>query len=165
MEDASVDVAVSDFVLEHVADPDAFFAEAARVLRPGGTICLRTPNAFSYVALCSRLIPNRHHASVVGRVQNGRKEEDVFPTYYRANSRRKIRKLLAKSGFEPCVYGYEGEPSYLSFSRIAYMMGVVHQKLAPAMLVAPFSGMRPLRQGITCSGTSARWSTSQVAES
>src|SRR5205807_9925754 len=38
--DASADVAVADFVLEHVADPDAFFAEAARVLRPEGVICI-----------------------------------------------------------------------------------------------------------------------------
>jgi SAM-dependent methyltransferase len=36
MDDASVDLCLADYVLEHVEDPDAFFSEVARVLRPGG---------------------------------------------------------------------------------------------------------------------------------
>lgn len=35
-DDASIDVAVTDLVLEHVEDLAPIFAEAARVLRPGG---------------------------------------------------------------------------------------------------------------------------------
>ncbi|MBL8701695.1 MAG: class I SAM-dependent methyltransferase [Alphaproteobacteria bacterium] len=35
-EDASIDVAVTDLVLEHIEDLAPIFAEAARVLRPGG---------------------------------------------------------------------------------------------------------------------------------
>src|SRR5215471_16831803 len=40
--DASINLIYSDYVLEHVADPGAFFSEANRVLKPGGHICLRT---------------------------------------------------------------------------------------------------------------------------
>lgn len=32
------------------------------------------------------------------------------------------------------VYRYEAEPSYLSFSKIAYWIGVLHQKVAPNIL-------------------------------
>jgi SAM-dependent methyltransferase len=41
--DASVDVIVSQDVLEHVPDIDAAVAEAARVLRPGGRLFLSVP--------------------------------------------------------------------------------------------------------------------------
>ena len=53
--DASVDLAVSNSVLEHVDDPDLFFSELRRVLRPGGHLCLRTTNVFSYFGLAARL--------------------------------------------------------------------------------------------------------------
>lgn len=131
IEDSSIDLCLADFVVEHVANPDEFFAEALRVLKPGGHLCLRTSNAISYVGIGSRLIPNKFHSKVVGKVQDSRAEEDVFPTYYRCNTVWKLRSLLRRHGFEGCAYGYEAEPAYLSFSRIAYYFGTLYQKFAP----------------------------------
>ncbi|HET6229105.1 MAG TPA: class I SAM-dependent methyltransferase [Longimicrobiaceae bacterium] len=132
LDDASVDLCLCDWVVEHVADPDAFFSEAARVLRPGGHLCIRTSNAASYVGLAARLVPGRLHARVLGRVQVGRQEEDVFETSHRANTPRRLRRYLARHGFgRHAVYGYEAEPAYLSFSRIAYWLGVLHQRFMP----------------------------------
>ena len=82
----SIDLIVCDNVLEHIADPDRFFLEIHRVLRNGGYLCIRTPNRWSYVAIAATLIPNRFHSKVTTFVQDGRKEEDVFPTVYRCNS-------------------------------------------------------------------------------
>ena len=42
--DQSVDVVVALEVIEHLADPEAFLREAARVLRDGGTFVCSTPN-------------------------------------------------------------------------------------------------------------------------
>jgi len=131
LEDESVDVVISDYVVEHLSHPVGYFAEAMRVLRPGGHFCLRTPNAWGYVALSARLIPNRWHARVVGKVQDDRQAEDVFPTFYRCNTRRRLASALRCAGFEACVYGHEAEPSYLSFSRWSYWAGVLYQRLAP----------------------------------
>ena len=50
LDDASVDLAVSDFVLEHVTEPEAFVAELARVLRPGGMYIARTISRRSALA-------------------------------------------------------------------------------------------------------------------
>jgi len=133
-EGESVDVCICDSVLEHIADPDAFFAECRRVLRPGGYLCIRTPNVLSYVGLASKIIPNRFHALVAAKVQGARKQEDVFPTRYACNTKWKLRRLLRKYGFDACVFGYEAEPSYLSFCRFLYAVGVIHQRFAPDAL-------------------------------
>jgi len=44
--DSSVDACVSNWVLEHVENPEAHFREVARVLRPQGVYCFRTANLF-----------------------------------------------------------------------------------------------------------------------
>lgn len=131
LENDSVNMVVCDNVVEHLEKPEDFFREVARVLRPGGHLCMRTPNMLSYVALASRLVPNRHHAKVLEVAQDQRKEEDVFPTHYRCNTVWALRKQLDALGFEHAVYGYESEPGYLAFSSIAYAVGVLHQKLMP----------------------------------
>jgi SAM-dependent methyltransferase len=43
--DGSADVAFALHVVEHLAQPREFFAEARRVLRPGGLLVIATPNA------------------------------------------------------------------------------------------------------------------------
>ncbi|MDP6543303.1 MAG: class I SAM-dependent methyltransferase [Phycisphaerae bacterium] len=134
IDDQSVDTCICDTVLEHVEDPDRFFSEAARVIRPGGHLCLRTPNVLSYFGLLSKLIPNKRHAAVLAKVQTHRAEEDVFPTLYRCNTRARLRAMFRKHRFDAAVYGYEAEPSYLSFSKFAYALGVLHQKFAPNAL-------------------------------
>ena len=131
LSDASVGLVVSDQVLEHLPDPPAFFAEARRVLVPGGMLCLRTPNRWSYVALASRLVPDRAHTQVLARVKGPIGEQDVFPTLYRCNTIPAIRKALSENSFQHAVYGYAPEPSYLAFSSITYRLGLWYGQLAP----------------------------------
>ena len=134
--DNCADLIVCDNVLEHLPRPDEFFSEAWRVLRPGGMLCIRTPNRWNYIAVLSQLIPNRQHARVLAKAKVGLREEDIFPTFYRCNSLPAVRSALKRHQFTAHVYGYEAEPSYLSFSALAYAMGVLHQKLAPGILRA-----------------------------
>jgi SAM-dependent methyltransferase len=134
IEDASIDLCLSDSVLEHVAEPEVFFQECRRVLKPGGYLCLRTPNAHNYISLFSRLIPARWHAALLRRVLYvPKQEQDIFPTVYRCNTKRRLRRMLTEHGFDPCVYGHEAEPYHLGFSRFAYLCGVLHQRYAPRL--------------------------------
>lgn len=133
--DEAVDLCVTDHVVEHIADVQGFFSECARVLRPGGYLCIRTPNSRSYVSLAARLVPNRHHARVLGTVQERRKAEDVFPTLYRCNTRGALGRAMTSAGFERCaVYAHEAEPAYLNFSSVMYRLGVIHQRLSPGAI-------------------------------
>ncbi|MBI4726235.1 methyltransferase domain-containing protein [candidate division TA06 bacterium] len=130
----SVDLIICDNVLEHIDAPDRFFGEIHRVLSNGGFLCLRTPNRWSYFAIAATIIPNKYHAKVTAIAQKGRKDEDVFPAFYKCNSINKLKRIFKKSGFNYIVYGYEAEPSYLSFSKLAYFFGVLHQRFAPGFL-------------------------------
>jgi 2-polyprenyl-3-methyl-5-hydroxy-6-metoxy-1,4-benzoquinol methylase len=133
VDSASIDLLMADAVLEHLTDPDAFFAECSRVVKPGGYVCFRTPNKWAYYALIASLIPNRLHAKVLDKVQPGRKEEDVFPTYYRANTIHSLNRLLAAHHFKGCVYRHIAEPSYFMFSQLAYGMGVYLHRWLPQL--------------------------------
>jgi SAM-dependent methyltransferase len=134
VETASVDLAIANSVVEHVAEPDKFFAEALRVLRPGGYLCFRTYNKWAYIGICARLVPNRLHAKVTSRVQAGRHEHDVFPTLYRCNTRRAVRRALARQGFDSVVMMHEAEPSYLQFSPLIYRAAAVAHRLFPPFM-------------------------------
>ena len=140
VEDASVDLALADFVVEHVADPDAFFTQVARVVRPGGHVCIRTINVNSYLGVASRLIPSRFHYKVLRRAHSAREAEDVFPTVYRCNTRRRLRDALERHGFEAVVYTSEDEPSYLTFSSFTYRLGLFHRRLAPRAVLIGLVG-------------------------
>jgi SAM-dependent methyltransferase len=118
-------------VLEHIKNPQDFFTEAKRVIKPGGFLCVRTPNLWGYPALISRFTPNRLHLGVLKKIKPGVIDQDIFPTYYRCNTLPLLRSFLAKNGFEYTVFGYGSEPSYLSFSRFTYWLGSLYQKLAP----------------------------------
>lgn len=129
LESASVDLAVSDFVLEHVTDPTHFASEMARVLRPGGVFLARTVSRHSLLAMAARLVPNHSHINVLNTVQPGREEQDVFKTAYLMNTRRSLADLLDKD-FEWAAASRTGLDRYLvPWPRIAKMVVAVERRL------------------------------------
>jgi SAM-dependent methyltransferase len=125
------DAIVSDFVLEHIADPLATFGEVARALRPGGVFIFRTPNLYHYVSLGSRLTPHALHTSM-GKWLKGRTAEDhdEYPTYYRANTRSALRAALGGAGLvERRVEMLEKEPSYGFRSRLLFYPFMLYERV------------------------------------
>jgi ubiquinone/menaquinone biosynthesis C-methylase UbiE len=122
-EDNSIDVCICDVTIEHVDNIDTFLREAARVVKPGGYMAIRTPNVFSYFGLASRLLPHRYHVRLAPRGSIAA-EKDVFSTFYRCNNKWKLSRALKKAGFDAYVYNYEQEPRYPSFWMPTYALGV-----------------------------------------
>jgi len=132
-EDGRFDLIISRYVFEHVAEPEWAAAELLRVLKPGGWICAMTPNKWGYVALASRLVPNRLHSRVLSRVQPGRPSKDVFPTAYRLNRPADVRRYFGDAA-DVYHYSTSAVPSY-HFGSIALMrfMQLLH-RLTPSAL-------------------------------
>jgi SAM-dependent methyltransferase len=140
LESASVDLIISRSVFEHLTDPQAVYAEFARVLRPGGGIVFLTANMWDYGTLVARLIPNRFHAAIVKRVE-GRADEDTFPTAYLTNTRRDVGRLAHESGLAVESFEYLSQyPNYLLFNGVLFFLGMCFERI-----IAKFSSLRVLR--------------------
>ena len=110
--DASLDMVLMDYVVEHLTNPQETFMEISRILKPGGWLCCRTPNRNYYVSIISRLMPSRLQKQLVSAAQPGRKPEDIFQTAYLANSASALKKLLPAPRFSTYIYYYHPEPAY-----------------------------------------------------
>jgi len=129
---ASFDVVVMDYVIEHLESPTRCAQETFRVLKSGGYLCLRTPNLYHYVSLVSYMTPHWFHRLVANRVRgiSGPIEADVIKTYYRANTRHSVELVFTQAGFVPeQILMVEREPSYLMFSRPAFLIGYCYERL------------------------------------
>lgn len=142
-DDRSFDLIVADWVFEHISAPERLVHELDRVLKPGGWLCARTPNRFGYVALLAALTPNRLHAAVLRRAQPSREERDVFPTVYRMNTRRRLRRLFPKTAYSHSIYATSGEPSYAGNSRWLWaLFGTLHRILPESLQNSLFVFLR-----------------------
>ncbi len=113
-DDGSFDLVVCDQVLEHVEDPGTFASEVSRVVASGGWFCARTPNAWGYIGVMGRLVPNRLHTVLAPRLQENRQPNDVFPAHYRLNTARAIASRFPSSEWDVVVYRNSPEPAYFA---------------------------------------------------
>jgi SAM-dependent methyltransferase len=88
-------------VAEHLERPREVLAEFARVLAPGGRVIIHTPNVLSYAVRIAevgrRILPKAFIMKLI-RYMDFRGEEDVFPTYYRANTRADLVAAASQAG-------------------------------------------------------------------
>jgi SAM-dependent methyltransferase len=99
--EASVDLAYSVMVLEHVREPAAHFAALARVLRPGGVFWGFTVDRRHYFSWLSQLfewsgLKDRYLDRVRGSRGGSPARYDNFPTFYRCNSPRVLAAQTAR---------------------------------------------------------------------
>jgi SAM-dependent methyltransferase len=127
--DRSFDVVICRWLIEHVKDPARAFLEFARSLKPSGRLALFTPNLLHYYGMAARLTPHWFHLRF-NRSTRGFDKADIFPTCYRANTRRRLRMLLAGAGFSNIdVTLVEGAPSVLEFNSLLYGTGKIYESL------------------------------------
>jgi len=95
----SFDIVTANMVVEHLERPSVVLREIKRILKPEGIFLFHTPNYRNYlVFLAARVSPELKKA-IVARI-DGRAEDDIFPTYYRLNTRGDIRACAERAGLE-----------------------------------------------------------------
>ncbi|HXN87598.1 MAG TPA: methyltransferase domain-containing protein [Candidatus Binataceae bacterium] len=129
--DSSFDMAISDWVLEHVKTPGQFLSEVCRVLKPGGSFFFRTPNKNHYVALIARCTPEWFHNLVANRARGYPPgEHEPWPTFYRLNSRKEIEREARSAGFKQIEIRIEEfRPGYLVFNSVPFLLGVGYERI------------------------------------
>jgi ubiquinone/menaquinone biosynthesis C-methylase UbiE len=132
--DRSFDAVVSNWVMEHVQEPSPHLQEVRRVLRPGGVYCFRTINLFHYMPLGSKVIPRWLHIRTSKSLRRmGQDQHDPWPTYYRANTRGKLRRLFREAGFAGIDFQMiECEPRYTAGRAELFYPMMAYERLVNA---------------------------------
>lgn len=100
-EDASFDVVLFNELFEHLRiDPIFTLREALRVLRPGGTLLLSTPNLRSFRGLKNLLLHHQAHAVSGGVYEQWKKLRTLgHMGHVREYTAREVRDFLGNIGF------------------------------------------------------------------
>ncbi|HZZ26622.1 MAG TPA: class I SAM-dependent methyltransferase [Pirellulales bacterium] len=127
VEDNSIDLVLSRYVLEHVENPEDFFANLTRVLKPGGQFIALTPNHRHPAVICSGILPLRVKQRIL-KATTGVQESDVFPTWYRINTLSKLRRYAQKfdlqiEHLDAREYGPTG---YLDFNVFGFLVSYTY---------------------------------------
>ena len=151
--ESSFDACVSDWVLEHVEDPEAHFKEVARVLRPGGVYCFRTPNLFHYVTMGSRVSPHFLHLAAANRLRGrGIEAHEPYPTFYRANTKRRLNHLIKEAGLDTnLVQLMEPEPAYGRLHALLFYPMMAYERVVNSTKL--LSGLRIIIFGVCAKST------------
>lgn len=130
----SIDLIISDYVLEHIDNPKIFSKYIGELLKPGGWFCARTPHKYSYVAIFGSLFGNKINQLLLRFLQPNRKEEDIFPTRYKLNTLSDIRKNF--KDYENWTFIYKTDPAYFFGNKKIYIL----QKFIFSIMPRFFSG-------------------------
>ena len=91
-------------------------------------------NRWHYSMVAAQLVPERHHQAVLPVVQRNRQAADIFPTFYRMNSIGACRRVVTHAGLNlRFLTTHEPAPAYLDFSAVAFLMGVVYQRIVDGL--------------------------------
>lgn len=91
--DAEFDIAILADVIEHLEDPWTIVREAYRIVKPGGTLILSTPNIMSLSARVHFMLHGEHWLFYPQEAE-GQAYPHITPLNY-----QQLERILTKSGF------------------------------------------------------------------
>jgi len=117
--DNAFDLITTYMTVEHFPEPMKELAEIYRTLKPGGRLVVCTVNKKYWASLLNRVIPECVKRLLLAATF-GRKEEDVFPAFYKLNTKNDLEAVLDKTGFSRiCATQHT---HYFAFSRMFFKL-------------------------------------------
>jgi ubiquinone/menaquinone biosynthesis C-methylase UbiE len=98
--EGSFDFVTCGMVVEHLPNPSGVCRELFRCIQSGGKLMIHTPNLSGHatvIAVLSKVIPANFRRSLISKL-TGRNESDIFSTFYKANTPKSLRRVVASSG-------------------------------------------------------------------
>lgn len=120
--DRTFDLATMRMVAEHVEDPDSFCGALGRLIHQSGHVVILTPNKWAFVSIIASIVPNRFHPFFARILSPNRLEEDVFPTFYRMNTRSDLKHVFDRCGFDEVGFAYLADCVVLQRFRVTYFV-------------------------------------------
>lgn len=127
--DASVDLVISQAVMEHLKFPKTFLYNSYRVLKPGGYGIHIFPSKFALFALINGLLPAALSRRVLFFFQTDWSQEAYgFPAYYRDCYYTGIKRLLHESGFKiKEIRCFHFQSHYFNFFLPLFMLSALYE--------------------------------------
>ena len=97
LKNSSVDLIVCRDLVEHLYNPEQFFAETNRCLKQRGAFIISTPSLYGGVSLPAKFIP-RSLSGFIWRVWKKMKDPPGYPFIYKANTKRALCRLASNNG-------------------------------------------------------------------
>ena len=132
--DGVFNLVTASMVLEHLEHPEQVFAEVARISQPGGAFVVCTPNRFNYAMVVASLTPFWFHvfwkkmSTFLARGEWRDFHEELFPTWYRANSAQRLRHLLQTATFAEVRLEYLSLAHSFGFVRPLYVLSLLFER-------------------------------------
>ena len=133
----SFDLVVSQWVLEHLPFPDLFIQEASRVLKHKGFFLLVSNSLFCPLMFFNAVMPRKLRDGIKKKLLPKEVEEDTFPTFYRANTQRRLRRLVRSTELKEKFFIYASDLSFFIFNRILFAFWLVVDRLTERKFLRP----------------------------
>ncbi len=103
--DRRFDLITLRMVAEHIVDPDRALAKLAELLKPDGSIVFYTPYKWSPMSIIATVVPFRLHNPLKQLIWRS-ESRDTFPTAYKLNTRRDLRRLGARRSLQEVYFSH-----------------------------------------------------------